>query len=264
MTTSRASGWLVAIVLVAGCHVDLGAGEFGDDAGSDEGSIPDLPAPECDPRQTINVCADGEKCSYVDDPSWGPTNRCVPVLGDKLEGESCSMIGDSDDCSEHRICWATDADGSDGICVGFCDSGLACEIDTDMCSVANDGLLPLCLPRCDPLLQDCVEGWGCYPDPKQRWVCDLDRSGEALGAHGDPCTCLNCCDPGFTCTTGVLVDAEGCGGAEGASGCCTAICMLDDGDPVDGVCPTELERCEPFYEPDSIMLGFEQVGICEL
>ena len=128
-----------------------------------------------------------------------------------------------------------------------------------MCSVASEGLLPLCLPGCDPLVQDCYAGWGCYPDPGRRWVCDVDRSAE-LGAHGDPCACLNCCDPGLACLSGAIVDADGCGGEEGAAGCCGAICDLEQ----TSTCPGAAEQCEPFYEDDAVMMGFEQVGLCRL
>lgn len=239
------------------CSVSGSAGEFEDDAGQDQAMPPDLPEPECDPRR-FDDCPSGQKCSYVDD-ALGPTNRCVALLGDKLEGQSCERIGDSDDCAAHRICWATDADGNAGICVGFCDVGLSCEVDDAVCSVANDDLLPLCLPSCDPLAQDCYGGWGCYPDPDQRWVCDVDRSGE-LGGHGDPCACINCCDPGLACLSGAIVDAEGCGGEDGAAGCCGTICALDE----EAMCPTELEDCEGFYDPGAVMMGFEKVGVCRL
>ncbi|MFO7561606.1 MAG: hypothetical protein R6X02_03095 [Enhygromyxa sp.] len=250
--------WAVLLSLtLLGCNTSGSAGEFGDDAGQDEGLPPDLPQPQCDPRREGD-CPAGQKCSYVDDAEQGPTNRCVELLGDKLEGQSCERIGDSDDCGAHRVCWATAADGSAGICVGFCDAGLSCELDGTVCSVASGGLLPLCLPRCNPLAQDCYEGWGCYPDPGQRWVCDVDRSG-ALGGHGDPCACINCCDPGFACLSGALVDAEGCG-ADGAAGCCGMICALNRDDP----CPSEAERCRAFYDPKELMMGLENVGTCRL
>jgi hypothetical protein len=251
--------WVLASAAVAllGCSGSGNAGEFEDDANQDEGLPPDLPQPQCDPRREID-CPSGQKCSYVVDEEHGPTNRCVDLLGAKLEGESCERIGDSDDCAAHRICWATATDGSAGICIGYCDDGLSCELDGVVCSVANDGLLPLCLPRCDPLAQDCYAGWGCYPDPNLRWVCDVDRSG-ALGGHGDACECLNCCDPGFMCLAGAMVDAKGCGG-EGSAGCCGSICATNQ----DAACPGEAERCRAFYPANQLMMGYEHVGTCRL
>lgn len=261
----RRSSWMLARVLallaslaVLACNSTSGsAGEFEDDGGHDEGTPPDLPQPQCDPRR-VGSCMDGQKCSYVVDAEHGPTNRCVDRLGDKLEGESCERIGDADDCDHLRICWATDADGKAGICVRFCDLALECPDEDEVCSVANDGSLPLCLRGCDPLAQDCPAGWGCYPDPDDRWVCDVDRSG-ATGAHGDPCECINCCDAGLACLPGALVDAEGCGG-EAAAGCCAEICDVEQA----SACPTEAERCEPFYPEDEVMLGLEDVGTCRL
>jgi hypothetical protein len=241
-----------------GCSTSGSAGEFEDDAGQDEGLPPDLLQPQCDPRREGD-CPSGQKCSYVVDEAHGPTNRCVDLLGDKLEGESCQRIGDSDDCAGRRICWATAADGSAGICVGFCDLSLSCKLSVGVCSVSSGGLLPLCLPPCNPLAQDCYDGWGCYPDPNQRWVCDVDRSGE-LGVHGDPCSCINCCDPGLACLAGATVDAEGCGGDDGSAGCCGLICAVDQ----DSTCPTEVERCRPFYAPNQLMMGYENVGTCRL
>jgi hypothetical protein len=248
---------LLVSLAVLGCSTSGNAGDFEDDTGADEGQPPDLPQQECDPRR-FEDCPSGQKCTYVVDAEQGPSNRCVDLLGEKLEGESCQQIGDSDDCAAHRICWATDPEGH-GICIGFCDTALDCENEALVCSIASEGLLPLCLPGCDPLVQYCLPGWGCYPDPGQRWVCDVDRSG-AMGVHGDPCECLNCCDPGLVCMSGSMVDAEGCGGEGGAAGCCGQVCDLEQ----EVMCPTELEQCEAFYDPDAVMLGFENVGICRL
>lgn len=248
---------VLAALALLGCSSSVGAGDFEDDAGHDEGLPPDLPKPQCDPRREDD-CPAGQKCSYVEEGEHGPTNRCVALHGDKLEGESCQRIGDSDDCGAHRICWATEADGSAGICVGFCNVKLSCELDGVVCSVSNGGLLPLCLRPCHPLVQDCYGGWGCYPDPGQRWVCDVDRSGD-LGGHGDPCECINCCDPGFACLFGAVVDAEGCG-PDGSAGCCGEICALGQ----DSECPSEAERCRPFYAANALMMGYENVGLCRL
>jgi hypothetical protein len=253
---------LVSLAATLGCRGSLEPGGFEDDLDSGDAAPPDLPQSECDPWR-FDGCEDGFKCSYVVDPELGPLNRCVALLGDALAGEPCETIGESDDCANHHLCWATDADGQAGECVSFCSGAGTCEDPLDTCSVSNDDLLPLCLPKCDPLVQDCSAGWGCYADDYKRWACDLDRSGDG-GAHGQPCDCLNCCDPGLLCLPGVLVDAEGCG-PEGAVGCCAQVCMLqEDVPPVEGACPGELEQCEPFYSSDSILMGYDDVGVCRL
>lgn len=244
---------------IGGCPSSESPGGFADDSSeSSDPSPPDLPQSECDPRYPT-ACGDGYKCSYVVDPEFGPLNRCVELLGEGLVGEACELLGDSDTCGAHSICWGRDADG--GVCVEFCSPALLCVDPLATCVVSNQSLLSLCLPKCDPLLQDCEDGWGCYPDDFQRWACDRDQSSE-LGAHGDPCDCLNCCDPGLACMPGGLVDAEGCGTE--LAGCCARICALDDGAPVEGVCPSEAERCEPYYDSDSVLMGYDNVGICEL
>jgi hypothetical protein len=257
---------LVITAFAGGCRSSVEPGGFEDDLGSDDDPAPpDLPQPECDPRRDHD-CEDGFKCSYVVDPEFGPSNRCVALLGDGIAGDPCEQLGDSDDCANHHLCWATDVDGQAGVCVSFCSSTLTCDDPLDTRSVSNGDLLSLCLPECDPLVQDCAPDWGCYADDYQRWACDRDRSGDG-GAHGQACACLNCCDPGLTCLPGALVDAEGCG-PDGAAGCCALVCALDDdGVPMpddDPACPTELEQCEPFYQSNAVLMGYDHVGICRL
>jgi hypothetical protein len=62
---------------------------------------------------------------------------------------------------------------------------------------------------------------------------------------------------------GALVDADGCG-VDGAPGCCTEICDLEDEAPPEMVCATQAERCRAFYESDAVLMGYERVGLCEL
>jgi hypothetical protein len=251
----------VGAITLGGCRPSTEPGGFEDDLDTGEATPPDLLQSECDPRRESD-CEDGSKCSYVVDPEFGPINRCVALLGDGIAGEPCEQIGDSDDCANHHLCWATDVDGLAGVCVSFCSTALTCESPLDTCAVSNGDLLSLCLPKCDPIAQDCAPGWGCYPDDYQRWACDRDRSGD-IGAHGQACTCLNCCDPGLICLAGALVDGEECG-AEGAPGCCAQLCALEDGAPVDESCPTELERCESFYDGSTAPLDYDHIGICQL
>ncbi|WP_146661679.1 hypothetical protein [Enhygromyxa salina] len=259
--TARALVWLTFSLALA-CESGGAPGGFEDDLGADSDALPpDLPQAECDPRRSGD-CEAGQKCSHVTDTPFGPTNRCVELLGEGVAGDSCERVGDSDTCANHHLCWATDPDGLDGVCISFCSPGLACGGSGEVCSVATGGLLSLCLTKCDPFFQDCAEGWGCYADDYGVWTCDKDQSGDA-GAHGDACACINCCNPGLTCVPGALVDAEGCG-VEGAAGCCTEICDLDDEAPPEMVCPTEAERCRAFYDAGAVLMGYERVGLCEL
>ena len=253
----------LAMLALAGlgsaCQGFAAPGGFGDEGTDTSTAPPDLPQAECDVRR-YDDCDAGQKCSWVVDDSGVSEPRCVPLLGELEAGEACTTIGESDDCANHHICWGTDAEGQ-GTCVDYCSTGLACESADDVCSVSDGGDLFLCLAQCDPVAQDCAEGWGCYPDANKRWACDRDRSGET-GTHGDPCTCLNCCDPGLICMAGMLVIDEDCG-PEGAENCCGEICDLDDPQPPEDVCPVEGEWCRPFYDADEVIQGYEKVGVCE-
>ncbi|GEM_PF-2135713 len=262
-----AAAGVVGLLGVA-CERPVELGGFEDDQGepSEEPRPPDLPDPACSllfPGQ----CEEGFKCSYVVDAELGPTHICVEVLGDGQADEACESIGDSDSCEPGHQCWGVDEDGQGGVCVAYCSSNLSCAADDKSCSVSVGGLLPLCLTPCHPHSEptECEPGWGCYMDAGKRWSCDRDRSGELLGQHGDPCDCLNCCDPGFVCLVGSRVDAEGCG-ADGAEGCCGAICELGQEPPGEGedpICPGELEACRSLYSSDAQLEGYEQVGICD-
>ena len=203
------TGLLVWLALVTGaCVGEAAPGGF--EAGAESGALPpDLPQSECDPRRE-DECPIGFKCSYLSEGAFGPTNRCVELRGEGLEGDTCTQLGDSDSCASHLVCWGTDAEGEWGRCVSFCSTALQCAGPEDICAVSNTGLLFLCLRACDPMVQDCGKNWGCYPDDNHRWSCDRDHSGE-LGQHADPCACLNCCDPGLVCKAGALVDGELCG-----------------------------------------------------
>lgn len=229
----------------------------GRDGEQGEALPPDLPQSACDPRRT-DGCGVDHKCRYVVDPELGPLNRCVPLIGDGIAGDPCELSGDSDSCANHHLCWMLD-DAGHGTCVEYCSTALACGDPLALCAVSNDGLLPLCLTRCDPLLQDCPAGQGCYPDDYQRWACDRDQSGQA-GEHGDACACLNCCDPGRICLPGAVIDADGCGGDDGAAGCCGDLCMLGEG--MDEMCTADNERCEAYYAGGSVQMGYELVGVC--
>lgn len=244
------------------CRGIAAGGEFGDEGTETDALAPDLAVAECDVRR-FGDCDEGFKCSWVGDPSGAGEGApgCVPLLGERGEGEACTLSGDSDDCANHRVCWGADADGQGGVCVEFCSTQLGCDDPLAICSVSNGSQLYLCLPKCDPLIQDCAEGQGCYPDDNKRWACDRDRSGDA-GVHGDPCACINCCDPGLVCMPGMRVDAEGCG-PEGSPGCCGQVCDLDDQGPPEEVCPTPDERCRAYYDASAVLKGYEKVGLCE-
>lgn len=263
----RSSPWALAWVLVVmGCS-ERGRelANFEDDIGDTGGAPPDLPKLECLPRSVgfVGGCGPDEKCNYVVDPEFGPTGRCVPLLGEGRAGEPCTVTGESDSCESGAVCWAIDPQTQVGLCTNYCTAYLTCDDEAKVCLVGEDGVLALCLDPCIPTEPDaCPPGWGCYDSPSGRWGCDRDYSGQG-GAHGRPCECVNCCDPGLICLPAALVDRPECM-LEGATGCCAAVCELPaDGQTEPPICPTENESCQAYYA-DDVLFGYEQVGICRL
>jgi hypothetical protein len=263
-----------------GAPMTTGATDGGDSSGGDSGSGGDgvvfLLEPdgggvsfECD--LFAQDCPDGEKCMpWANDGggAWNAT-RCSPVDDNPGQaGDECSVEGSGtsgiDSCDLGVMCWDVDQETNMGTCVAMCTGDTAnpiCEDPDTTCSIANDGAIVLCLPVCDPILQDCAEGQACYPVAED-WVCGPDASGDT-GVYGDPCEFINVCDPGYICLDPSTVPAgEAC---EGAGGCCTAVCDLTD--PMgDAQCEGAAggQTCEPWYTEGNAPPGYEDVGACVL
>lgn len=212
-------------------------------------------------------CAEGEKCApWANDggAAWNAT-RCVPVDANPAQpGDPCSVEGSGvsgiDTCDVSSMCWDVDGETNEGTCIAFCtgsENAPVCDDPTTSCSIANDGVLTLCLPTCDPLTQNCAEGQACYPIDNS-FVCAPDASGEDQGADNDPCEFINACDMGNICVNPAIV--QGC--PAGSGGCCQNVCDLS-ADPADQGCDT-METCEPWFEEGMVTPGFEDVGVCAL
>lgn len=191
-------------------------------------------------------CPDGQKCAAIitDGGSGWNATGCVPVGGSGQAGDPCiseSSADGLDDCAEGFMCWGVDAMGM-GTCFKLCEGSAESPVCPDMgfCTIANDGVLNLCLPACSPLLQDCPEGNACYP-VSDGFSCGPDASGDT-GVANDPCEFINVCDAGLRCAEAAFVGA-GC--PEGSTGCCTPFCDL--GDPA--ACPNPDQSCVPFFDP---------------
>ncbi|HEY8377775.1 MAG TPA: ribulose phosphate epimerase, partial [Nannocystis sp.] len=219
---------------------------------------------QCDPW--TEDCPDGEKCmpySGDGDNSW-ESLKCVPIDPNPgTTGDPCTVEGSGvsgiDDCDLHHMCWNVDPDTGEGTCVKFCSGSPdapSCDIPGTACTIANNGVLILCLPMCDPLLQDCAGGDLCIPNPMnpESFICVLDASGEE-GQENDPCEYANACDPGFFCANPVV--ANECD--PGAAGCCTAFCDL-----ANPQCNNVGVQCLPWYEPGTAPPNYENVGYCAL
>jgi len=208
-------------------------------------------------------CATGEKCMpWANDGggSWNAT-RCSPLDDNPAQpGDSCTVDGSGvsgiDNCDLSSMCWNVDGDTNLGVCVGFCEGGEASPVCPDPstgCSVTNSGVLILCLPFCDPLLQDCSDTEACYPEPNG-FFCSPNASGKA-GAYGDECEFLNACDQGLYCA-----DAAAVPGCAGAAGCCSEFC--DTTEPV--ACMGAGQECTAYYEVGQAPPGYEDTGVCQI
>lgn len=210
-------------------------------------------------------CAEGEKCV-----PWSLENdlvpdeiRCCPEDGTPaLPGEQCVVqdyFGSCiDDCVEGSLCLDLD-DDNQGVCQPFCRGTAAqpiCEQD-EGCLIYFAGV-PFCFPHCDPLIQDCPAGQGCYPGEEAIGGTDflcLPTIGSA--ALGDYCWLLSNCDPGLICVT-----PEFYPNCDGIVGCCTQMCDTSEADPCPAIDPA-LE-CVSWYvggqKPPSPELA--NVGAC--
>lgn len=214
---------------------------------------------ECDPR--VQDCPDGQKCTAVSPAPgepWG-VNKCIEIKGSSGVGDPCDIEGGKytgvDNCGEGLICLLSDDNGMGGVCVEFCDVSDNCPNTMNAkCVVYNDGSLPICLASCDPLVQDCPEGQGCYNSAGDTFVCFKESAMPGEGMPGSECMYINQCQKGSFCAA---VDAvANC--PMGASGCCTPYCPVSGGDV-----PCQMgEMCVAFFEMGMAPPGYEDVGVC--
>jgi len=208
----------------------------------------------------LQDCPEGDKCAPVITDGGGAWNwaRCVPVTGTDMAGDPCvakSVAEGLDSCVKGAICWGVDMDGN-GTCVEQCGGGPeapVCPEDGD-CTISSGGFLNLCLPVCDPLLQDCIEGDGCYPIDNG-FGCAPDASGD-VGKANDPCEFINVCAAGLFCGDPAFVGA-GC--PMGSQGCCTPFCGFPD-----GACPNPDQECVQWFDPARLPEGdpLLDIGAC--
>lgn len=202
---------------------------------------------ECDP--IAQDCPEGEKCvPYASTGRSFDANKCVAVVGDGEPGDACvygGIVEATDDCGVDSYCWAV---GTDGVCVAFCEGVIdepTCPMDIE-CYIANEGSVTLCISTCDPLLQDCDDGYGCWFN-NGAFTCASTTEDLVLGA---PCDALNDCAPGLVCMgADVVPDCAG-------DSCCAEYCDL--GAPV---CVQMGTECVAFFD-DMPPVGHEDVGLC--
>ena len=248
---------------------DPGDGDGGDsgdtDGGDGDGDDPpnltfvpvdDIPGiSECDPFG--QDCPDGEKCvPYGSTGGNWDANKCVPVTGSGSIGDECTyggVVEATDDCDASSHCWdIMEVDGMNvGTCTPFC-TGTAdnpiCDPGSS-CLIANDGSITLCIAICDPLLQDCAAGLGCFW-ANNGFNCIFTTQDIP---EGEPCGYINDCIPGNVCLNADSLPS--CAG----SACCGGYCSLSD-----PTCVLPGTECGPFFEEGMAPPGSEDVGVCIL
>ncbi len=212
-------------------------------------------------------CPAGQKCMpYANDGSttWND-NKCTPVVPNpKQLGDPCTVEGAPvsgvDDCDLGLMCYGVDESTGQGRCLGLCKGdpqSPVCDDANAVCSIENDGTLPVCFPPCDPLLQNCPPGNVCLGGASgEDFACVVDNSG-AGGVAGDPCEMLNACDPGLYCQYADLLP-----GCSGSAGCCGEFCDLTLPDS-QCACASGGCTCLPWF-PGTPTPGYEDVGFCAL
>jgi hypothetical protein len=211
-------------------------------------------------------CPEGEKCMpWANDggDAWNCT-RCSPLADNPGQpGDECSVEGSGvsgiDDCDVGSMCWDVDPETNMGTCVAMCTGDEAspwCKDPGTDCFIANDGVLILCLPTCDPLGDQCAPGQSCTPS-EQAFVCVPTGDGAVAG---EPCQHVYDCEPGLVCESSASVGPP-CG--EGRLQCCTPYCDLSQADPA-AACSDPGQVCAPWWDEQQAPVGFENVGVCAL
>lgn len=216
------------------------------------------PAAACD--VFAQDCPADQKCMpWADDggSSWNATT-CSPIADTPAQvGEPCTALENGvsglDDCALGAMCWNVDPETNTGVCIELCSCSAetpTCATPGTSCVIANEDVLALCIPACNPLDPEACPDGGCYA-VGDMFHCAPDASGNA-GGPGDPCMYINVCDPGLSCVTGDIV--PGCD----AINCCSSLCSIGDDDPC-----LPGQQCAPFYDeggaPDPCLA---EVGVC--
>jgi hypothetical protein len=219
-------------------------------------------ATECD--LFAQDCPRGEKCMpWANDngSAWNAT-RCTPVDPSPVgTSEVCTVQGSGtsgiDNCELGALCWDVDPETNMGTCVAMCHGSEAlpvCEDPQTDCFISVDAVLILCLPVCNPVVQDCAVGDACLPNADGFLCMADDATGDA--GQGEACAIANECSAGLLCVSPDAVPE--CAGA----GCCTSYCDLDDPQAnADCAAAAPGTECVSIYDGQPAE-GFEFVGAC--
>ena len=212
-------------------------------------------------------CDDGHKCApyaTLGDGDWD-MNRCVledPAPGQP--GDPCTVdeSGSGEDtCDVASSCFYVSPDSGEGICVANCTgspNAPACDNPTTSCA-DPDGVAPLCLPTCHPLLQSCdgADQTCAFASSGDAFVC-LPDTANGNGVYGAACSSDEACNPGLFC--GAQSTVPGCTNPDG---CCSEFCDLDVFSP-SGACTGVVngQTCQPWFDSTNTPPGYEDLGFC--
>lgn len=218
-----------------------------------------LPGFQCD--VFAQDCPPGQKCApWAEDGSAWNDLKCVDITGNGAPGEPCTTTGGGvsglDDCALGSICWNID-ENNHGACIALCTGTIQepmCALGFE-CVIAADAALVLCIPTCDPLLQDCSGDQLCVPSG-DNFMCVFDASGDE-GQTNDPCNFASSCDKGLVCIN-TATASSACD--QDALGCCTPYCKYPD-----APCPNPDQQCKQWFDPMMpIPPEYTDVGVCAI
>jgi hypothetical protein len=235
-----------AAVAVAGCAGDTEADDEPGEPDADPSSL------TCHPVLGPG-CPGGEKCCFIlTDPLTGEGRTGCSDQGSVAIGAECTspqLPGEADDCVSGSHCY-------NGRCRAMCVLGFETCAGGSFC-VEFEGLdFDLCLPGCDPLLQNCEDMGGGTPQGcyliEGGSVCAAVAGGGPGRAPGEPCVYQNECEP----FSGCFDDGMG-------AGICLHYCDFatygtagDFGQPAN-----DPDNCEP-GEICGGVVGETIVGVC--
>ncbi len=219
------------------------------------------PIEECDYYQ--QDCPKAQKCVAWANDGGTVLNamRCVPVVPDPVGiDEVCSTLGDQvsgfDNCDFGLVCRHVDPATQQGICLAMCvgsPEDPSCADGCSLCVGASAGESFLCMQQCDPVLQDCPPGHGCYPQWGDHFMCGPDVVGETIEV-GDVCEYTTACPAGAVC-----LPAESVPGCEGDQ-CCASFCSTEDPDACDEVADSTCVPWDP--KPSEGCATTVGIGFC--
>lgn len=235
-----------------------------DETGNDDGPIEG----EC-LLWEFDECGADRKCMpySVEDDRLPDTVQCCDAIDNPdLEGEPCQISGYDgscmDTCEVGTMCLLDNDEMLTGQCRRFCDPDAPACGNDQTCKAFFELLpgvpnIPLCMDKCDPLLQDCSQpGWHCIPDTptesgQSGFLCTPPPPSTPKGVL-ETCALANDCEAGLVCVTASRV--PDCA----FTSCCTAYCDLEDGDATCQAIHPDLE-CVDWMSPDPT---WANVGAC--